>query len=230
MANLIITIIAIALVAVAALMSAYYGGAAFLEGQTKARVNGLVSQVQQILAGMQLYALDNGFDDASYGLLCNLVNSKYLQSGRVPPLLGIVNWNCSNGTGRLSPASSYAVWGGSATYMEMYPVILYDGTAPGNGPALYVEFQGAGDYTSASAKSDPLVQACVALNSRTTLGANYVIQASGLPKRSTGNFKYINAYTLTGGGHTTSLNTGIGMPNICEVFAHDAGKLKMLLQ
>lgn len=60
MANLIITIIAIALVAVAALMGAYYGGKAFLQGRVKAYANTLASQGQQIVAAWQLYATNNG--------------------------------------------------------------------------------------------------------------------------------------------------------------------------
>ncbi len=47
MANLIITVISIALVAVAAVMGAYYGGSAFMEGQSKARNNGVINVIQQ---------------------------------------------------------------------------------------------------------------------------------------------------------------------------------------
>lgn len=54
MANLIITIIAIALVAVAALMGAYYGGTAFNSGQDAARATSLVNQAAQIQAAAQM--------------------------------------------------------------------------------------------------------------------------------------------------------------------------------
>jgi hypothetical protein len=54
MANLIITIIAIALVAVAALMGAYYGGTAFNQGQDRARASALMNQAAQIQAAVQL--------------------------------------------------------------------------------------------------------------------------------------------------------------------------------
>ena len=60
MSNLIITIISIALVAVAALMGAYYGGTAFLQGQAKAQANALINQGQQIAAAWQVYAANNG--------------------------------------------------------------------------------------------------------------------------------------------------------------------------
>jgi hypothetical protein len=68
MANLIITIISIALVAVAALMGAYYGGAAFLEGAAKARANKVLNDFQQMEAALNLYALNNGGDYTISGL------------------------------------------------------------------------------------------------------------------------------------------------------------------
>ena len=60
MANLIITIISIALVAIAALMGAYYGGAAFFTGSTKAIANTIVSQASQINAAIQIWAMQRG--------------------------------------------------------------------------------------------------------------------------------------------------------------------------
>lgn len=65
MANLIITVISIALVAVAALMGAYYGGSAFMEGQEKAKVNRLVSAWEQTSAAVTLYKAETGNDLAS---------------------------------------------------------------------------------------------------------------------------------------------------------------------
>jgi len=58
MANLIITIIAIALVAVAALMGAYYGGTAFNQGQEKAKAASLMNQAAQIQAAVQMARVD----------------------------------------------------------------------------------------------------------------------------------------------------------------------------
>ena len=58
MANLIITIISIALVAVAALMGAYYGGSAFLNGQAKANANAAVAQGEQQVAAWSVYTAD----------------------------------------------------------------------------------------------------------------------------------------------------------------------------
>lgn len=60
MANLIITVISIALVAVAALMGAYYGGEAFLNGQVKSQANQLIETSKQIATAWQMYAVNNG--------------------------------------------------------------------------------------------------------------------------------------------------------------------------
>lgn len=55
MANLIITIIAIALVAVASLMGAYYGGRAFLDARLRAQASTLVAQGQQISGAFESF-------------------------------------------------------------------------------------------------------------------------------------------------------------------------------
>jgi hypothetical protein len=59
MANLIITVIAIALVAVASLMGAYYGGSAFLNNQSAADASSVMNQGQQIAGAWQAYLGDN---------------------------------------------------------------------------------------------------------------------------------------------------------------------------
>ena len=85
MANLIITVIAIALVGVAALMGAYYGGSAFMDGQAKAQANQLIETSKQIAGAWQLYTANNGgsyaltdydwTDDTATDLVPNYVNS-----------------------------------------------------------------------------------------------------------------------------------------------------------
>lgn len=59
MANLIITIISIALVAVAAIMGAYYGGVAFLEGQAKSRAVKVINDLTQLEAAIKFYGVNN---------------------------------------------------------------------------------------------------------------------------------------------------------------------------
>lgn len=66
MANLIITVISIALVAVAALMGAYYGGSAFMDGQVKAQANSLIAGAEQLATAYRMIAANNGGDYTLY--------------------------------------------------------------------------------------------------------------------------------------------------------------------
>ncbi len=58
MSNLIITVISIALVAVAALMAVWYGGDVYMGARYKAAANTVLSQTQQIVAAYTQYRLD----------------------------------------------------------------------------------------------------------------------------------------------------------------------------
>lgn len=80
MANLIITVISIALVAVAAVMGAYYGGSAFMTGQGNAKANQLVAGAEQIAAGATLWTSSTGrieYEDLQFNFL---VTQNYLSS------------------------------------------------------------------------------------------------------------------------------------------------------
>ena len=104
MANLIITVISIALVAVAALMGAYYGGTAFMDGQAKANANTLVAQGEQIAAAWALAATNEGGSYDTIGgnasTVTRLTTSTpvYLTAEPVPPngavdtSVGANNW------------------------------------------------------------------------------------------------------------------------------------------
>lgn len=60
MANLIITIIAIALLAIMAIAGAWYGSSAFQGAQAKAQATRLVASAQQLMNGWLAWSLDNG--------------------------------------------------------------------------------------------------------------------------------------------------------------------------
>lgn len=77
MSNLIITIIAIALVALAALMSAYYGSTAWNRGRQKAQATTLINQKQQIKAAAALYKAKNNNNE---GQISDLVDDNYLNN------------------------------------------------------------------------------------------------------------------------------------------------------
>lgn len=81
MFNLIITIISIALVAVLAIATIYYGGTAFTQGSAKAQASTLVSHAQQITAANTLFANANGgtfSNDLTAG--SRLLSENYLSS------------------------------------------------------------------------------------------------------------------------------------------------------
>jgi hypothetical protein len=77
MFSLIITVIAIALVAALALATLYYGGPIFNEGAERAQAAKLASQGQQIMGAMELYHAEKGVYPQS---LNDLVADEYLKS------------------------------------------------------------------------------------------------------------------------------------------------------
>ncbi|HCM83720.1 MAG TPA: hypothetical protein PKW15_04380 [Alphaproteobacteria bacterium] len=87
MANLIITIISVALVAVAAIMGSWYGGQAFQSGQAKARATKIVSDQNQLAAAWHLYALNNGM---SYRMPSGYTHITFWSDVMVPQYLNSV--------------------------------------------------------------------------------------------------------------------------------------------
>lgn len=72
MANLIITVIAIALVAIATLMGAYYGGSAFLNNEDVANASTMLNQGQQMAGAWSAYeaaAINGGTPPVNTGSL-----------------------------------------------------------------------------------------------------------------------------------------------------------------
>jgi type II secretory pathway pseudopilin PulG len=83
MFSLIVTIIAIALVAVLAVATIYYGGDILVSQKAKANAATLDAQTQQIFAASQAYYLDNSAWPANVAVLS--VDGKYLKTSPVPP-------------------------------------------------------------------------------------------------------------------------------------------------
>ena len=65
MSNLIITIISIALVAVAAIMAIFYGGVAYENAQVNAMADAIMNDSQQLLQAARLWSSLNGYSDIS---------------------------------------------------------------------------------------------------------------------------------------------------------------------
>ncbi|MBV9469335.1 MAG: hypothetical protein JOZ57_08820 [Abitibacteriaceae bacterium] len=94
MSQLIIVVISIALVAVAALSAAYYGGGAFMNGQAKAHANEVANAFDQENAALQLYNADNGiiYSPPTYGDSLSFLVPVYL-SNLPKPFQGISFYN-----------------------------------------------------------------------------------------------------------------------------------------
>ena len=90
MANLIITVIAIALVAIASLMGAYYGGSAFLNNQSAANASTVLNQAQQIAGAWNAYLSDNlnVAPTSLEGAQNSLIAGKYLAQIPIVPAGG----------------------------------------------------------------------------------------------------------------------------------------------
>lgn len=196
MTNLLITIISIALVGIAAIMAAYYGGQAFMQSHAQIYANMLLSQSSQLMVTDMQYMLDHNlssFDDFGAD---DPVIAKYTV-GRVPILsldtqgaLGVPlststknNTTCDGAPGALTPV-----------YLDGYEVLIsrangkFFGTNAiiynlwiTTGPACSVPGT-AQDFSMASMANHPLVQMCKAVNAMTTLPSGLTYSASGLPE------------------------------------------------
>lgn len=107
MFNLIITIISIALVAVLAIATIYYGGSAFTEGSAKAKASTLVAHAQQITAANTLYANANG-GTATTDISGTLVSS-YLTSAPKSPDAAAYTVTTSNDVSAVMSANTSKV-------------------------------------------------------------------------------------------------------------------------
>ena len=94
MFNLIISIIAIALVVALAGASLYYGGDAFSEGSSKAKASAFVNQAQQIQAAATLYKTQEG---GSPSAIQDLLDRDYMASNPVTAVPTTAGWELETG-------------------------------------------------------------------------------------------------------------------------------------
>ncbi len=91
MFSLIITVISIALVAVLAVASIYYGGSAMSQGTAKANASTLVNHGQQLNGANAMYKNDNGGTDVAS--VAGLVTGNYLSAEpAVPASVKVTAW------------------------------------------------------------------------------------------------------------------------------------------
>lgn len=91
MFQLIVAVIAIALVIALTLASIFYGGEAFTRSSLKANVAAVVNQAQQISGAHTLYRTDHGDQDAS--ALSDLTAGGYLAQVPVGPSITTGAWS-----------------------------------------------------------------------------------------------------------------------------------------
>ncbi len=118
MFQLIVAVISIALVAILAIASIYYGGSAFQRSGIKAQVDAMVNAGQQISGAEALYSLDTGapVTDATVtgtsavSTLSTGVNGvTYLSSApAVPAIASGSTWQVVSMTVGTAPAANYA--------------------------------------------------------------------------------------------------------------------------
>jgi len=93
MFQLIVAVISIALVAVLAIASTYYGGTAFTQSQQKAQITALVNAGEQIAGANALYVTDWGQSAATVNaLVVGANNTTYLASAPVDSAASAGQW------------------------------------------------------------------------------------------------------------------------------------------
>jgi type II secretory pathway pseudopilin PulG len=111
MFQLIVSVIAIALVAILAAASIYYGGSAFSSSTAKGNVAALINAGQQISGANTLYKVDTATSGASD--INTLVTYNYLSAVPMKPKFAVGSWTVSGGVASIdvSDASNVQVCG-----------------------------------------------------------------------------------------------------------------------
>lgn len=92
MFQLIVSVIAIALVAILAAASIYYGGSAFTNSNTKGAVAALVNSGEQIAGAAALYRVDNTVAPVDITTLTPASGTTYLSGAPVAPKFASGQW------------------------------------------------------------------------------------------------------------------------------------------
>jgi hypothetical protein len=189
--NLIITIIGIALVAVAAAMGLFYGGTAYENSNAQALAATLLSQTHQLYAANMQYMIDHGME--SFNDFPNDNISPNYTDGLVP-IFNVPVHNLYNQDEIICPSSGDVTLSGQQVYMQRSHgnlfgnnVIVYNLFAGSNPAACGGNSIGAIDLSLASSANNILVKICKAINSLTVIpSSGFTIAASGLPYSNTG--------------------------------------------
>jgi hypothetical protein len=189
--NLIITIIGIALTAVAAAMAIFYGGTALSGSQAQILANTLISESQQLMTTNTEYMLDKGlgsFDDigADAPAIAN-----YTQ-GRIP-ILGMTTYafdqiasysQLDNGALGITTDSQSATIP-SVAGQSLY-VYRYNDMVSGVNAIVYdMSLGGPVDFAPAGMANNVIVEMCKDINAQMPPPVGTTYSDSGLPQMST---------------------------------------------
>ncbi len=197
MANLIITIISIALVGVAVAMAAYFGGTAFSGSQAQIYANTLISESQQLYLADTQYMLDHGLSSFSDFNTDQVALAGYTQ-GRVP-IMGVpaFGYNPSlqgrdqNLGDEENSYDRYGVEIGGQTINAYRANGIINGT---NAIVYYISELDANDHAidlaPASMADNFLVQVCKDINKQMPPPAGIAYTDSGIPQMDAGTSTY----------------------------------------
>ena len=207
MSNLIVTIISIALVAVATIMAAFYGGTAYSNYQINATANAIMNEAQQILQAERMWSTNNNQPDisgmgtagASGTGMSMLVASGTLTTW--PALAGGIGMSTSltnpgpqpyiQGVGSTTTATGvfdYGCWsiqGYDGKLLRIpfanngsnYVLYMFNVNSPTASPCTTT----SGSWNVAGMVSHPIVLIAKAINTALNQGVKGSTQASGLP-------------------------------------------------
>jgi hypothetical protein len=178
MANLIITIISLAIVGIAAAMAVFYGGTAFSGSQAQIYANTLISESQQLMLADTQYMLDKGktsFSDFEPND-ASLLAGGYTSGNAGVPILGFYSFTTDpNGNTSYQEVDEYLEGFGVKLRRTNINIL-------GTNVILY-NFYGAGfqDLSPASMANNILVQICKDINAQMPPPAGLTYSGSGLP-------------------------------------------------
>jgi hypothetical protein len=205
MASLIITIIGIALVAVVAIMGAYYGGTAFGDSQAQANANSLLNEVHQIYAAATEYGLDHGLSNFGTDFSITSVESSHTYLQEIPTIAGQAAYaysdaDANNGSDANCNNSI------SVGTLDGEPVIMARGIYQSNGTnvvgVFFLDLTGGSvlgceavsawgsSLSAASSANLPVVKMALAINKTMGLPSGLTFADSGLPYALDGSAAY----------------------------------------
>jgi hypothetical protein len=195
MANLIITIIGIALIAIVAIAGIFYGGSSFTGSQAKAWANAMANQNQQLLAAANNWSVDHGGDIFSDVGIGDLYNQGYLSAWPVnvawQPKPAGAGGGFSTGTYDLGcyDANGYqgllqkSLCTSNGVNLIFYAIRLND---PVSGACGSLNAGYGYGFENANYANHPMVQLAIAVNQITgAVPATATIAPSGVPYQPT---------------------------------------------